>query len=151
MSRPRIQGRRVAAILAFLLVSIPPRTVGSDEGDPVAATASEPELCREIVAASPEEPLVALRHAEERRWRDARAASRRGRKGLRATLGGGPSLAGPGVTAEIARQQELYRRAVHEARVLCECRERRGDPLREDCEAAFRELEARPGFAPPEP
>lgn len=114
----------------------------------------EPELCRRAIEATDTGPLEALRRAENDRWRAARTASRQGRRHLRRTLGGGPSVAARGPTSEmteIADLQRRYHRAVREARVLCGCREARGDPLREDCEAAFRALQARPGFAPPAP
>jgi hypothetical protein len=119
--------------------------------EPAAVPARDPDLCRRILLESDAPPLEALRRAENDRWRAARTASRQGRKHLRQTLGGGPSLAGHGVTADLAEHQIRYHRAVHEARVICGCREARGDPLREDCEAAFRALQARPGFAPPRP
>ncbi|MGH0037521.1 MAG: hypothetical protein ACQGVK_21035 [Myxococcota bacterium] len=118
---------------------------------PASGVRSEPELCRRILADSDAPPLEALRQAENDRWRAARTASRQGRKHLRRTLGGGPSLAARGTTAEIADHQSRYHRAVAEARVICGCREARKDPLREDCDAAFRALQARPGFAPPQP
>ena len=52
--------------------------------------------------------------------------------------------------AGVATAQDAYHRAVREARVLCDCRQRRGDPYREDCETLFRKLEGltRPRGAP---
>ncbi len=136
---------------------VPDGAVSGPPGHPLPVAEAEPSaerehrLCREIISGSSEPPLEALRLAENERWRAARTASRQGRKQLKGVMGAGPSAAGRGAGSELARIQDRYHRAVHEARVICDCRQRRGDPLREDCEAAFRALQARKGFAPPTP
>lgn len=111
---------------------------------------AEPELCREVIEASDEPPLEALRKAETERWQAARTASRQGKRRLRQSMGGSPSLANRRVANQVAASQDAFHSAVREARVLCDCRERRGDPYREDCAVLFRKLEGmiRPRGAP---
>ncbi|MCZ6783761.1 MAG: hypothetical protein O7G30_10685 [Proteobacteria bacterium] len=110
---------------------------------PVAADPPEPAICQAAIAAQPHDPLAALQRAEVARWQAARTASRQGRHLMRQTMGGGTSLATRRLANQIAQAQDAYRVAVQQARVLCGCRERRGDPYREDCDALFRNLEVR--------
>jgi len=145
---------RVGAPFALLLwlASVSPAAAETDgEGgsrrDPAAAL--DPPACREVLAARPEDALEALRAAEAEHMRRARHASYRGKRLLRSMLGGGTTLPTRRAADELAQLQETYHRAVHTARVLCGCRERRGDPYREDCEAAYRQLQAPWGMPRP--
>jgi len=113
------------------------------------AAALDPPACREVIAARPDDALEALRAAESEHMRRARHAWYRGKRLLRTMLGGGTTLPTRRAADELAQLQETYHRAVHTARVLCGCRERRGDPYREDCEAAYRQLQAPWGMPRP--
>jgi hypothetical protein len=110
----------------------------------------EPALCREVIAAHPGEPLEALRKAEMERMQRVRSAWRRGKHVLWDSLGMGATEHTRRLAHAFGRASEEHRRALYEARVICGCRERRGDPYREDCDALFRLAERQYGrMAPP--
>lgn len=96
----------------------------------------DPPLCREALAARPDaEALVALAREEQRLAEEARRAARQARKLMRQNLGAGAEARAvlPEYEALMRRQQEAKRRG----KVICLCRERRGDPHREDCELLY--------------
>ncbi len=99
----------------------------------------DPPPCRDALAASPELPaLRALEQAEQQAARRAREARRAAQKLLRKNIGVGAraGLAGVDAADALLRQEADARR---EGKVLCHCRERRGDPNREDCEFLYPE------------
>ena len=96
----------------------------------------DPPLCREALARHPEATaLEALAEEEKQRALEARKAQREARKVMRQTLGAGAAARAqlPAYEA-LARKQAEAKRA---GKVLCYCRERRGDPHREDCELLY--------------
>lgn len=113
------------------------------------AESEDPEICREALAEHPGDELEALRRAEEDRWRAARSASRRGKKLMADSVEQGDTPAQQRRAAQIGRTSQRYRQALREARILCGCRERRGDPYREDCERLF--WRYRGALGPPSP
>ena len=106
-------------------------------GEPVETDAS---LCREVIAAHPGEPLEALRKAEAERVRTAKSSYRRARKRLGRSLGGGPGAVGQRDASGAGTAMDVFERNIAEARVICGCRERRGDPHRQDCERLYFDL-----------
>jgi hypothetical protein len=124
--------RRVVWTLALALFATTAPSAGGDE-----PAAGDPPLCRDAIAAHPGDQLDALRRAEEDRWRAARSASRRGKKLMADAVEQGDTGAQRQRAARIGQTSDDYRRALQEARILCGCRERRGDPYREDCERLF--------------
>ena len=101
----------------------------------------DPPLCRAAIEAQPDESaLEALAVAEKDSVRRAREATRAARKASKRTMG----VANPGAirglvmsAGEAARVAGLARR---EAKTHCYCRQRRGDPYREDCEQLYPEV-----------
>ncbi len=96
----------------------------------------DPPLCREAIEARPEVgALEALAEAEKELAIDARRARNAARKIMRKTLG-----AGAAARARLPTYEEQMRReseARRDGKVLCYCRQRRGDPHREDCERLY--------------
>jgi hypothetical protein len=123
---------RVGLLLLFLL-GLAARGAG-----PVPAPEDEPALCAEVLGREQGEPLDALARAEQERWTVARNAERRGRRLMRSTVGMGESQRSLRAVAELERLDRAFAAAVREARILCGCRQRRGDPYREDCDRLYR-------------
>jgi hypothetical protein len=99
----------------------------------------DPPLCRDALAASPELPAqAALERAEQQASKRAREARRAAQKLLRGNLGAGAQggLAGADAADALLRQEADARR---QGKALCHCRQRRGDPNREDCEFLYPE------------
>jgi hypothetical protein len=96
----------------------------------------DPPLCREALALHPDaSALEALTREEARQAEIARDARREARKLMRETLGAGAAGA-----AQLPAYEALARReseAKRDGKVLCYCRERRGDPHRDDCELLY--------------
>ena len=92
----------------------------------------DPPVCREALARHPEATaLEALAEEEANIAGEARRARRDARKIMRKTLGAGAAgrIQLPAYEA-LAHKDAEARRA---GKILCYCRERRGDPHREDC------------------
>lgn len=101
--------------------------------------AEDPPLCREAIAAHPDaSALAALTRAEDDLAARARKARTAAKKILREHLGDGAQggLAGSDRAEPLMRQADELRRA---GKVMCHCRQRRGDPQREDCEFLYPE------------
>lgn len=99
----------------------------------------DPPLCREAIAAHPDESaLAALTRAEDDLAARARKARAEAKKILREHLGDGTQggLAGTDRAEPLMRQADELRRA---GKVMCHCRQRRGDPQRKDCEFLYPE------------
>jgi hypothetical protein len=96
----------------------------------------DPPLCREALELHPDvDALEALSLEEARQAGIARDARREARKLMRETLGAGAAGA-----AQLPAYEALSRReseARRDGKVLCYCRERRGDPHRDDCELLY--------------
>jgi hypothetical protein len=135
--RTRTKLRRALAVfglLSLLARFAPHRGVHAAEH-----ATDDPPLCQQAIAAKPEKPpLDALAAAEQDAAMRASRAGREAAKQMRAHIGDGPQGAlGASDTAErLLRQQADARR---EGKVLCHCRQRRGDPDREDCEFLYPE------------
>ena len=131
-----MRGRgRVAALLLLL-----PFALGGSArstANPVAEPDPEdPPLCREALARHPEATaLEALAEEEKRLARLARVARREARKLMRETLGIGAAARAklPAYEALAVRESEAKRAG----KALCYCRQRRGDPHRQDCELLY--------------
>ena len=96
----------------------------------------DPSVCREALARHPEATaLEALAEQEKRFAALARRARRDARKIMRATLGVGAAARGQLPAYEELARRESEARAIGKA--LCYCRNRRGDPHREDCELLY--------------
>lgn len=99
----------------------------------------DPPLCQEALIEHPgEAPLAALARAEQDAAQRAANAGREAAKILRKQIGadteGGLSAA---TSAELLLRHQADAR--REGKVLCHCRQRRGDPDREDCEFLYPE------------
>ncbi|MGH0028235.1 MAG: hypothetical protein ACQGVC_00465 [Myxococcota bacterium] len=113
---------------AALLVLLGSTGAAGAEPDP-----EDPPLCRQAIETRPDTTaLEALADEEKRLATEARRARRAARKVMRETLGAGAGARAklPEYEAHVAREAEAKRRG----KVLCYCRERRGDPHRQDCE-----------------
>lgn len=98
--------------------------------------ADDPPLCREALARHPEATaLEALAEEEKQLATLARRARRDARNIMRKTLGVGAAALGELPAYEALARREAEARAAGKA--LCFCRERRGDPHREDCELLY--------------
>jgi hypothetical protein len=96
----------------------------------------DPPLCREALALHPDAgALEALSREEARQAEIARDARREARKLMRETLGAGAAGAAQLPTYEALARREAE--AKRDGKVLCYCRERRGDPHRDDCELLY--------------
>ena len=96
----------------------------------------DPPLCREAIESRPEQSaLEALADAEKQLAVEARRARREARKIMRETLGAGAAarVQLPAYEAHARRESEARR----DGKVLCYCRNRRGDPHRDDCELLY--------------
>lgn len=98
----------------------------------------DPPVCAEAIAAKPDSPpLEALKEAEKLRMRKMKEAQRESRRlakeGLGTADGTGSRRRMRDLDAIERRRAGLYR----EAKALCLCRERRGDPYREDCQQLY--------------
>jgi hypothetical protein len=115
----------VLALAAAALLSL------GAEPDP-----EDPRLCIEAIERHPDATaLAALAEEEKRLAVEARRLRREARKLMRGTLG-----AGPEARAQLPAYEALSRReaeAQRDGRVLCFCRQRRGDPHREDCQLLY--------------
>jgi hypothetical protein len=104
-----------------------------------APAAEDPPACREALAALPEQSaLEALARAEQAAAAQANAARAEARKLLRKQVGGGERgglAASDAAEPLLARAAELRRHG----KQLCHCRQRRGDPNRQDCEFLYPE------------
>jgi hypothetical protein len=144
-ARGKTRGR-IALVWAFLLAAAPaaadPLKGGPAERPAAArrsapAPAGEPALCRDAIAARPGDPVAALREAESARWRTAREAHARARRGLHRALG---DVAGARLQREAAAfgaVSAAHHQAMREARALCGCRARRGDPDGARCDRLY--------------
>jgi hypothetical protein len=124
--------RRLAwlAALAFLCAA----AARAEEPAP-----EDPPLCRDALAAQPQQSaLDALARAEEGAARRGRAARAQARTLMRKHLGAGQR---DGLAASDAAEALLRQAAdaSREGKVLCHCRQRRGDTNRQDCEALYPE------------
>jgi len=96
----------------------------------------DPPLCREALARHPDATaLEALAEEEKRMSKEARDAKREARKLMRETLGAGAAARARLPAYEALAARESQARAAGKA--LCYCRERRGDPHRQDCELLY--------------
>ena len=114
---------RVARALVALVAAQAFAAAPSRSAEPAP---EDPPLCREAIAAHPDESaLAALTRAEAK-------------KILREHLGDGTQggLAGGDRAEPLMRQADELRRA---GKVICHCRQRRGDPQRKDCEFLYPE------------
>ena len=103
------------------------------------AGSDDPPLCQQALAAQPQQaPLAALAAAEQDAATRAARAGREASKLLRKHIGDGPQggLAASDAAERLLRQQADARR---EGKVLCHCRQRRGDTDRQDCELLYPE------------
>jgi len=99
----------------------------------------DPPLCREAIAAHPDQSaLEALTRAEDDLAARARKARAEAKKILRAHIADGErgALAATDQAEPLFRQADELRRA---GKTVCHCRQRRGDPQREDCEFLYPE------------
>ena len=101
----------------------------------------DPPLCRAAIEAQPDpSALETLAAAEKDAYQRAREASRAAKRASKHTLGGGNTGANRGhvmAAGEAVRVSGIARR---EAKTYCYCRQRRGDPYREDCEQLYPEV-----------
>jgi len=100
-------------------------------------TAQEPAICAQAVSTQPGDALKALARAESEAWKEAKAVKRESRKLAKGTLGMGASTASVRATAKMAELDDHYQAALARARQICGCRERRGDPHRENCDDQY--------------
>jgi hypothetical protein len=103
------------------------------------AAGDDPPLCQQALSAAPQKPpLVALAAAEQDAAMRAARAGREAAKILREHIGDGAQggLAASDAADRLLRQQADARR---EGKVLCHCRQRRGDADRADCEFLYPE------------
>jgi len=131
--RPRAAGAGLA-LAAALGIALQAAPLHAEEPRP-----EDPPLCRAALAASPELPAqAALERAEQQAAKRAREARRAAQKLLRGNLGAGAEagLAGADAADALLRQEADARR---QGKALCHCRQRRGDPNREDCEFLYPE------------
>ncbi|HVH17181.1 MAG TPA: hypothetical protein VNF72_02665 [Myxococcota bacterium] len=127
---------RVARALVALVAAQAFAAAPSRSAEPAP---EDPPLCREAIAAHPDESaLAALTRAEDDLAARARKARAEAKKILREHLGDGTQggLAGGDRAEPLMRQADELRRA---GKVMCHCRQRRGDPQREDCEFLYPE------------
>lgn len=121
----------LARVVLLLAAALP---APGAEPDP-----DDPPVCREALARHPDATaLEALAEEEKRVAREARTAQRRARKLMHDHLGTGSAVA-----LRLPEYDALTRRVSEAKRVgkaLCYCRERRGDPHREDCERLYPEV-----------
>ena len=94
-------------------------------------------ICVEAIAEDPVDEIGALRAAERARWRIIRKAGREGRKLLAGSIGMGPGDRSRAVARELDEVGARHRRAMGEARQLCECRARRHDPDGARCDRLY--------------
>ncbi|HVN39756.1 MAG TPA: hypothetical protein VMW19_16460 [Myxococcota bacterium] len=131
-----IPGRVVAAAIltsAALSLAAAPRARAAEP------SSDDPPLCREALATRPDESaLDALAHAEEDLASRARKANAEAQRIVHAHIGDGErgGLAAVGASEPLLSQAAELRKA---GKVICHCRQRRGDPLREDCEYLYPE------------
>ena len=125
--------RATLVISATLLVTASPAQPGE-------SVETDTPLCREVIAEHPGDALEALRKAEGERVRTAKSSYRKARKRLGRSLGGGPGAVGQRDASGAGTAMDVFERNIAEARVLCECRELRGDPHRQDCERLYFDL-----------
>lgn len=124
----------LVAALVLLVQGGAPRPARGEAPAP-----DDPPLCREAILAEPSRSaLDALARAEEATSRRAREATAAARRVMHKNIGGGPQegLAAADEADALLRQAADARR---DGRALCLCRERRGDPDREDCEYLYPE------------
>ena len=99
----------------------------------------DPPLCREAIAAHPDaSALEALTRAEDEAAALARRARGEARAILRRQIGTGEQgglAATEAADAQLRQAADLRRTG----KVLCHCRQRRGDPARADCEFLYPE------------
>jgi hypothetical protein len=99
----------------------------------------DPPLCRSAITARPQQSaLDALAEAEQDASRRANEAQRAAAKLMRKHIGDGTQggLAASTAAEALLRKQADARR---EGKVLCHCRQRRGDSNRQDCEYLYPE------------
>jgi hypothetical protein len=126
------------ALVTLLLVGLGGAPAGAAEPAAPEPEALEPELCRDALAAHPDEtPLRALRTEEAARWQRARRAAREGRKALGRGIGAGDAGGARVIAGEFHGATEAHRQALREGRILCGCRARRGDPDGADCDRLY--------------
>ena len=106
--------------------------------EPPPLAAPEPELCREAIARHGSAPLDALASEEHQLWREAKAAEREARKLMKQTIGMGESSGALSRVSEVERLNRLYGQRVQTAFAICQCRQQRGDPNRDDCRWQYR-------------
>jgi len=118
--------RLAIAVLGGMLLAFPA------SADPPA---KEPALCEQVIASATPgtAPLTALAAAESARWKVARKAERDARKRMRQMVGIGAAAQARRGASEVDNLNGRFATAVYEARLLCGCRQQRGDPYREDC------------------
>lgn len=120
--------RALASVLAGLVLA---SAAPAAEPDP-----DDPPLCRAAIEARPGmSALEALGREEKRLAAQARSARREARKLMRDTLGAGAGARAvlPAYEAWMARESDARRAG----KSICHCRERRNDPLRDDCERLY--------------
>ncbi len=106
-------------------------------GVPAYAADEAPRVCAEAIAQHGGDDLEALAAAEQAQWRVARGAEREVRKLARGTIGMGESQRSVAAAARIDQLRQELARATRTARILCQGREQRGDPHRQDCETLY--------------
>jgi hypothetical protein len=125
------RGSCLVLAIASLVLVVAPR-VRAAEPSP-----DDSPLCREALAARPDESaLDALAHAEEDLASRARKARAEAQSIMRKHIGDGErgGLAAADAVEPLLRQAAELRRA---GKTICHCRQRRGDPQREDCEYLY--------------
>jgi hypothetical protein len=132
--------RRLQIVLAVVgLTTLVARVKPHGRVHAAEPAAEDPPLCQEALMEHPEDPpLAALARAEQEAAQRAANAGREAAKILRKQIGGGPEGGLSATTAADAllRHQAEERR---DGKVLCHCRQRRGDPDRTDCEFLYPE------------
>ena len=128
--------RRFACI-ALAVAALGP--LGASRARAAEPSADDPALCREAIAARPDESaLDALAHAEADLASRARKANAEAQRIVRKHVGDGErgGLAAADAAEPLLRQASELRKA---GKAICHCRQRRGDPQRTDCEYLYPE------------
>jgi hypothetical protein len=131
MTTQRAARALLALVAAQVLVAAPSR--GAEPAP------EDPPLCREAIAEHPDaSALDALTRAEDDLAARARRARAEAKRILREHMADGErgGLAATDQAEPLLRQADELRRA---GKVVCHCRQRRGDPQREDCEFLYPE------------
>jgi len=128
-----------SACVALAVVAVALALTAAPRGRAGEPSPDDPPLCREAIAARPDESaLDALAHAEEDLASRARRANAEAQRIIRKHIGDGEQggLAATDAAEPLLRRASELRKA---GKLICHCRQRRGDPQREDCEYLYPE------------